>query len=699
MAKGIVKRRKTQFKKGHSSYIRIAHEVQHQDQDAESNVVAPYRRITQSMLKSLADPSEDSPQELLDSVKLGFRLLRPRPDAPELIDEHAEPEAGPSSAAVSQDSDRYDEYRLVHKGRTQKLWNIAIKEHVDCQDELVWDNEREVKWGLCWIEGLTCLSCGYKSTMHKLFIEKVTGKRGRRPGEPNIALQVGLSHTSAGNSAIRTIFTTTGIPPPSESGLQKAANKVTKAIETLNIADMESHRENLKEICVLKGKDPKLGIMAETDCCYSVPLQNAGSRTPMQPSGQVVTTIAENETQDKKIISAYLGNKHCAVAKFMLSKGEIVQCPHHKGVCTQNIQPEASIGDESRNVELAYRAMQSTTQTAIHAITTDGDSRAASAISKVNNEMGFVEPVNYRDTRHLSENQCRFLRKLKFSKGMFPGTHKPIRDRQQKFFALNVKRRCYGEFAQAFSKFKGNVTEIKAHLLQTTKAVLECYSGDCGDSCIKFSLLCNRDKGKAWQHDYLCDGEELTMTDNDLSLLKEAVLLRLGPDAVDKTQKNKNTQKSEATNRSVRRSLPRNTLYMRNASGRMHSAIHVNNNGIGNSTILKLKKLGLHVPKGTLCMKALKKDHCLARYHKTRQRSKEYRERRRYHCIRRHMQYKSRDHKSQNITYAKGLMDSEQMKQTLTRISNEHCYTEGPDNFTRALRNTRSRITHDHSYV
>lgn len=67
-----------------------------------------------------------------------------------------------------------------------------------------------------------------------------------------------------------------------------------------------------------------------------------------------------------------------------------------------------------------------------------------------------------------------------------------------------------------------------------------------------------------------------------------------------------NTQKVEATNRTIRRSLPKNVTYTRNFEGRAHAAIHSINNGPGQSINNLCLKLGTPIPQGTKAAMSLK---------------------------------------------------------------------------------------------
>ena len=71
--------------------------------------------------------------------------------------------------------------------------------------------------------------------------------------------------------------------------------------------------------------------------------------------------------------------------------------------------------------------------------------------------------------------------------------------------------------------------------------------------------------------------------DESLNLVRKCVEYRLRPAILERTKMNTNTQKVEATNRSMKRSLPKRLTFSRNFPGRAHSAGHNINNGPGKS--------------------------------------------------------------------------------------------------------------------
>ena len=174
--------------------------------------------------------------------------------------------------------------------------------------------------------------------------------------------------------------------------MQKQANKVGAAIESLNISDMQRQREKLQAVQHLRGQAGK-PIPVEGDARYNNNLTSGGGKTPYQPATQTVYTLAENVTKEKKIIGVYTGNKLCHTSKILQSQEGDAACPTHPGVCTANLREEDSIGDEQRAVHEILNNISG--EVSISAITTDGDSRAQQACPD--------SVQSLRDTRHLGE--------------------------------------------------------------------------------------------------------------------------------------------------------------------------------------------------------------------------------------------------------------------------------------------------------
>ena len=112
---------------------------------------------------------------------------------------------------------KIDIYRLLHLRTTTIMWNDAFAEHSryspNCSSGFLnWDIDREVKFGLCWREALSCSKCQYKSKIYKLYEELPCTTRGRRPARLNRRLHIGLSQLSIGPASLAKILCSKNTP-------------------------------------------------------------------------------------------------------------------------------------------------------------------------------------------------------------------------------------------------------------------------------------------------------------------------------------------------------------------------------------------------------------------------------------------------------------------------------------------------------
>ena len=206
--------------------------------------------------------------------------------------------------------------KLYQPIKVEILWNEAVHEHVEksrgCQGKLMFDETGEKKVGLCWRERLKCSDCQYVSAMHKLYTEvSRPGKRGQKSAAPNLGVQVGLSHSSTGNSGLRNVLNAANIPSPAKSGMQRNTNRVAAHLVKVNQDDMSEICRDIGKINEAKGLPTDAAIRMEADARYYNPLYSGSGHTPFQPASQAVYTLCENTTPKKKIISISTINKLC----------------------------------------------------------------------------------------------------------------------------------------------------------------------------------------------------------------------------------------------------------------------------------------------------------------------------------------------------------------------------------------------------
>jgi hypothetical protein len=354
-------------------------------------------------------------------------LLRPRPKSPGVLDDFLE------STVSDPDNHTYKHYvpSLV-----SVLWNSTIKEHAiernGCDGELEFDSIASKKWGFAWKERLKCKKCDFVGQYHTLYYEVDTSGPGRKAATINIGLQEGLMTTPISNKSFRDITINCNIIPASLSSMQHLANKVGSVIVKHNRDDMKEIRETIVEENEMCGfENPNL-VNVESDARYNNPIYSSGV-TPFQAGTQVVQTMCENNTKNKKIVSVFLGNKLCNVASRLRNKGIAVKCPNHNGHCTANLAEDAVIGNETEYSRQCTTELNDTLK--IANITTDGDSKS---FNGVNNTQG-KGATQLRDIRHLSNSMKSAVHNCTFSLSMFVGKNK---SNMKSRFAMDLKAQC-----------------------------------------------------------------------------------------------------------------------------------------------------------------------------------------------------------------------------------------------------------------
>ena len=153
--------------------------------------------------------------------------------------------------------------------------------------------------------------------------------------------------------------------------------------------------------------------------------------------------------------------------------------------------------------------------------------------------------------------------------------------------------------SKSVSKKNGNVEKLKRDLKHVMDAIVNCYSGDC-KLCKKYSQVCNGHTDK-----FLLSTNLDFSDPADEHVLRQCLKYRLGSKGVDLTALNSNTQKSESINRTYQKTNPKTVTWLRNFASRIHSAVHLRNNGFVQSTSNKLAALGVAVsPETFTYMKA-----------------------------------------------------------------------------------------------
>lgn len=121
---------------------------------------------------------------------------------------------------------------------------------------------------------------------------------------------------------------------------------------------------------------------------------------------------------------------------------------------------------------------------------------------------------------------------------------------------------------------------------------------------------------------FLAEDFSIKTCDMNLSLIRKCAEYRLGQDMLERTKMNTNTQKVEASNRSMRRSLTKYVTFSRNFPGWSHSAAHNINHGPGESLYKLCKAVGSPIFIGTRVSRALYQQQKNNECHKRRKNHK-----------------------------------------------------------------------------
>ena len=165
--------------------------------------------------------------------------------------------------------------------------------------------------------------CNYTSRKFKLYeeVESATKRPGRKVAKVNLGMQIGLMQTPVGNSALRWLMLSANIPAPSTKGLQNSGKLVSARVQQINEKDMQERRKTLIDINKYRNQTNPNAINIEGDGIFNNKLYSGVGKTPLQPSTQMLYTVAKNSTPDKQIIACAAKNKLCS------------QHGRHEGTC------------------------------------------------------------------------------------------------------------------------------------------------------------------------------------------------------------------------------------------------------------------------------------------------------------------------------------------------------------------------------
>ena len=298
-------------------------------------------------------------------------------------------------------------------------------------------------------------------------------------------------------------------------------------------------------------------------------------------------------TKDKFIIGYHHTNKLCASGNLRRSKGEDIQCPGHKG-CTATVGPAFNIGNEEHGGEkVASRLIQGVHSLKVSHLTTDADGKGCQGFSRVMKTVTGTETENMLDEQHLNRSLCRAVTNAEFSPDMFPARTISSKRLLQKRFAEDLSHRVQAEISACRKALKNNHPKVVEAMKDIVSCILKCYSGDHTE-CWRKSFVCKRKKKYIYPFMPKIARECLRIMGSDKVKVTKLITTRTCEKQLHATRFGTSTQKAEAMNSAFKTANPKHgSTFSRNSRYRDHSAIHMANNGPGESIALKMAALGL----------------------------------------------------------------------------------------------------------
>ena len=476
-----------------------------------------------------------------------------------------------------------DEYYIMHRGNLQNLINKTYKDHFkgnnDCEGDFHLIRVDKRMLSTSWV--LQCGLCEFKSDIKKMYREHDTGKAGRNQSTLNSSVGMALSFSSIGARQFSQLMLDIGIDAGTTNCINDHISAACDKLKTLAEESMTEERTNLKTV-------PNADLSC--DGRYNLRSRNA----PCQPATQAVFTVIENNSGKGKVVDCVTKNKVCRKGIVMRQKGFEVSCPSDTHNCTATMEPLDCIANEG---EYAKESLSRIKDGGVHigSVTADGDVKIKKAVRECLGE----DVETFNDPRHLANAMKKSIQSHNFSADMFNRGKKGTVRQKKGWFADDMRVRLEIEFNHAEKTAEGLAYEYFENQPGTSKSnistcsefrerkknemyrllegvpeiLVECLKK--GGNC-KMCTLCCKNDGVFFKKKYK---GKLNMSESDQSDLKKLIEKRIGKEAIKCTYMKKHTQKNEAFNRVLLKTLPKTTSSPKNFEGRVSAAILLNNKG------------------------------------------------------------------------------------------------------------------------
>ncbi|CAC5389835.1 unnamed protein product [Mytilus coruscus] len=425
---------------------------------------------------------------------------------------------------------------------------------------------QETQWGLGWIWEMKCTKCKFISEKYKLFREINTGRPGRKSATINYGFQTGVINCNIGNDSARLLLTSSCIPPMSKGTMQRITNNFCDKVVKLAENETEQVVENFRRRNQTLGLNKNSPVKLQMDGTYqSVHIK---SRHKMgQNASQAIGIACENETDNHDIIGFHLVNKLCWVGAWLRGKGYDVECPNHE-YCTANTNRYDPLSEKDLGYEIGKKKWPNLIYLWTIVLLM-GMQKNVQGLQEAMQEI--FDPLwsvnRLADTIHRGQSQFREVLRAKFSVGMFPGATKAQRNDIKIAFANDLKLRSHGIMKSLFAKYNGDRQQISKCLPRIVKSVVNCYSGNCSDTCRWSITLCNGGIKTSWWNKSInlsshgLQNGSLKPNKTDKLLIESLLEMKLSQTALNQMQFFSNTNKCESVNRTISTYLPKNKIF------------------------------------------------------------------------------------------------------------------------------------------
>ena len=377
-------------------------------------------------------------------------------------------------------------------------FNKCIRSHLEtfpeCPGDVIFDPQSFSTWGLGIAGRLKCSdSCGFISDKLIFYQEVMRPGRGRRAAKINSQLQVVLTKQTFGNSAVRELLASIDTPCPSESGMQKTANKVCDAYHDIAEKQLSKNRELVKTVRKLRGHDEADRdiplVVAQSDVAYNNPIKG---RMFYQPGTQAWAPCFAGEP----------GLGHLPIA--FRTRSKVCSCVSKNGVlthredCKMNFPSDQAMGNAEYELgkDLGRELMEGESPLGISTLVTDGDSHLHKGMKEVMANYG-IRTEKGDCTRHITRSISRNIRKGTLSdRCLGEENTSQEKGRNKQTLANFIERRCSMEFRAAYRKYGSNLEKLVDTCKLAKIGILGCVQGH-PDICRQSSLVCGAHRWKS----------------------------------------------------------------------------------------------------------------------------------------------------------------------------------------------------------